>query len=288
MFETHRRVAAQVTLRILEGGEGSPVVLLHGRGHAAPIWWPLLPELGRRHRVIAFDLPGFGHSAPGLWAGQWPPLGGRRSIAHAMRPADQEAALGSFVDPIEDALLQMQLHRPAIVGHSLGGLVAVELALRGKIKPATLVLIGAMGLGPQATFSSRLFFHLDPERMARLAGSALWTRLTPLPDTLCARRLAALEHELHATGGGRPAPSAAFRRLFPLSGPVFHRHERLGEISVPTLLLWGEHDFIFPSPIAIAAAAALPDARVRIGPFGHAPHLESPEEVLPEILEAIR
>jgi len=287
-FETHRQVAAQVTLRRLQGGEGPPVVLLHGRGHAAPMWSPLLPELGRQHRVIAFDLPGFGHSSPGLWAGAWPPLDGRSSIAGPSREADQEAALRFFVDPIEDALVQLALDRPAIVGHSLGGLVAVELALRGKIKPASLVLIGAMGLAPHATRSSRFFFHTDPERMARLLGAALWTRMTPLPPTPSARRLAALEHELHAIGGGRPTPSAAFKCLFPLSGPLFHRHERLREIDIPVFLLWGEHDFIFPSPIAIAAAAALPEARVRIGPFGHAPHLEAPGAVLPEILEAIR
>src|SRR5262249_44751094 len=159
-----------------EGGDGPPVVLLHGRGHAAPMWWPLLPELGRQHRVVAFDLPGFGHSSPGLWAGAWPSPGARISILGPLSAADQEAALRFFVDPIEDALVQMDLARPAIVGHSLGGLVAIELALRGKVKPARLVLIGAMGLGPQAMFSSRLLFHLDPERLARLVGPSLWMR----------------------------------------------------------------------------------------------------------------
>jgi pimeloyl-ACP methyl ester carboxylesterase len=288
ILETRRRLAEQITLRSLEGGQGSPVVLLHGRGHAASIWLPLLPDLARRHRVIAFDLPGFGHSSPGHSGNRWRAPETKGAGDSPATAAKSEAALRFFVDPIEDALVRLNLDRPAIVGHSLGGLLAVELALRQKIQPRSLVLLGAMGLGPEATLRSRLCFHADPERVARRMGSAFWKRLTPLPRTPAGRRLAALEHELHATRGGRPAPSSAFRCLFPLSGPVFHRRDRLGEIRVPVLLVWGEHDFIFPVPVAIAAAAAFPTARLRIVPLGHAPHLEAPEEVLPEILAAIR
>jgi pimeloyl-ACP methyl ester carboxylesterase len=50
-------------LRVLEGGKGPPVVLLHGRGHAASMWFSLLPQLARGHRVLAVDLPGFGCSS---------------------------------------------------------------------------------------------------------------------------------------------------------------------------------------------------------------------------------
>ncbi len=68
-------------LRILRGGagarDGETVVLLHGRGHASPIWFPCWPALAARHRVLAIDLPGFGQSAPPAPA-RWPPFRARR------------------------------------------------------------------------------------------------------------------------------------------------------------------------------------------------------------------
>src|SRR5690606_14109580 len=69
-IRVRRHIGAGVTLRYLEGGGGGPpVVLLHGRGHGATIWWRYLAPLAARRRVVAFDLPGFGHSAARPWKG---------------------------------------------------------------------------------------------------------------------------------------------------------------------------------------------------------------------------
>jgi len=283
-FTVERRAAGGVTLRCLEsesesasasasasacqGGSGPPLVLLHGRGQAATSWFPLLPELGRSFRVIAVDLPGFGHSA-------WPPFA---------RGGGFEAGLRFFTDPVEALLLDMGLAEAAIVGHSLGGLVGVELALRRRVRPPRLALIGAMGLGPEMTHVSRAYFHLGPERLARHLGEALFTRLHPAQperEAPHAARAAALYDELCAVRGGRPEAAAAFRAMAPLAGPVPHRRDRLGEIEAEALVLWGERDEVFPAPVAIAAAAALPRAELCILPGGHSPHLEAPEKVLP-------
>jgi pimeloyl-ACP methyl ester carboxylesterase len=261
-----RRAALNMTFRYLEGGGGPPVVLLHGRGGAATTWFPWLPELARRHRVLAPDLPGFGHSSS-------PPFEG----------GGFEEGLRFFVEPVERLLLDLDLAGAALVGHSLGGLVAVELALRGRVRPARLVLIGAMGLGPVMTTASRAYFRAGPERLVHLLGPSLFRRLRPPLKTPLGARLGALHADLAAAPDGRVAPAAAFNALFPAVGPVPSRLGRLGEIEAETLVLWGERDEVFPAPLALGAAAALPRATLRLLPLGHAPHLEAPERVLPEI-----
>jgi pimeloyl-ACP methyl ester carboxylesterase len=166
-------------------------------------------------------------------------------------------------------------------------LVATELALRGELRPAALVLIGAMGLGPHMTAASRLFFHAGPERMARALGRRLYGAISPFASTPEGKMLEALSHELAAVAGGRPDAAAAFDAMVPLTGPVPNRADRLAEIAAPTLVLWGEHDAVFPAPIGIAAAASVPRTRLVMLPLGHSPHLEQPDRVIAEIDAAL-
>jgi pimeloyl-ACP methyl ester carboxylesterase len=249
-------------LRILEGGAGSPLVLLHGRGSAAPVWLPVLSHLARTRRVLAVDLPGFGSSRGHRFAG-----GGF------------EAALAFFVEPVEAWLAAEGVAAPVVVGHSLGGFVALELALRRRVVPSALVLIAPMGVGAQLEHAARLFFRAGPERLARLLGPRAFARVVSFrgPD---AARLTALAHELYAVPGGRAEAAAAFGALVPLTGPVPHRGERLAEIDAPALVLWGEGDEALPAPLAIAAASALRRSVLHLVPAGHAPHLEDPAGTL--------
>ncbi len=258
-FRERRVPAGDGALRVLEGGEGPPLVLIHGRGNAATSWFPLLPALARRRRVLAVDLPGFGSSH-----------------GHRLRGGSVEAAIAFFVDPVEAWLAGEGIAAPAVAGHSLGGLVAVELALRRRVVPSALVLVGGMGLGPEMSLAARLFFHADPERAARLLGPALFHRLMPPSGAPDGPRSAALAYELLSVPGGRPDASAAFRALAPIAGPLPHRRGRLGEIEAPALVYFGNHDEVFPSPIAIAAAAALPRGELTMVPHGHTPHLDDP------------
>lgn len=266
-FTARHHETAIGPLRILEGGHGTPLVLIHGRGGAATGWLPLLLPLAGRYRVLAVDLPGFGCSA-----------------APAFPGGGFEAGVDFFTAPVEAWLDHEQIHAPLIMGHSLGGLVAVELGLRRRIAPQKLVLIGAMGVGPQMTYSSRLFFRAGPERLAQRVGPALFNGIVAPPDTAEGRRLAALDHEIYAASARRDA-ARAFDALYPFTGPVPHRRERLHEIDAPTLVLWGDHDEAFPAPVAIAAAAALPRGELVILPLGHSPHREAPAQVLGIVLE---
>jgi pimeloyl-ACP methyl ester carboxylesterase len=275
------------SLRLLRGGEGVPggetVVLLHGRGHAASIWFPCWPALAARHRLLAVDLPGFGASVVGVGV-----------AADASSPADAEAGLRFFVDPIERLLaakVAVGAHSRAtdglaLVGHSLGALVALELALRGRLPVRRLVLIDGMGLGPRMSGSGRLFFRLHPERLARLLGARTFGRLNPSPPTPLGRRIAALEYELlTARSPSRALAARAFDTLCPLVGPVFHRRSRLAELAAPALLLWGEHDAALPAANGAGARDELRAATYVTLRRGHSPHLEAPEEALPPLLD---
>lgn len=277
-FTARRRTVLDVTIRCLEAGiqaeggledrsKGPPVVFIHGRGAAAPSWFPFLPEVAKRRAVLALDLPGFGHSSS-------PPFTSN----------DPEEGLRFFVEPVEALLLSLGLTGAVIVGHSLGGLVGVELALRGAVTPSKLVLIASMGLGPEMTYASRAFFLIGPERLARLGGPGLLRLINPPPKTPIGLRLAALDYELYSVRGGRPAPAAAFDALYPRIGPALHRRSRLSSITCPTWILWGENDQVFPPSVASAAAAVMPQATLQIEPLGHSPHSEAPERVLAGLL----
>ena len=273
--------AGQGALRLLRGGAATPgaetVVLLHGRGHAAPIWFPCWTALAARHALLAIDLPGFGQSAP-------PELPAGR--------LDAETALAAFVEPIEVCLAgEVAAGRSsglALCGHSLGGLVALELALRARLPVRRLVLIDSMGLGPAMTGAGRVFFRLHPERLLRWLGPRLFGRLNPSPPTPLGRQVAALELELLAARGAAPARAAAaraFDALCPLVGPVLHRRARLGEIRVPVFLLWGARDAALPRTLVSAACVELRAASSLILAQGHSPHLDAPEEALPSLLD---
>ncbi len=262
---THR-LPSGGALRTLEGGEGPTVVLLHGRGHAAPMWFSYLTVLARGRRVVAVDLPGFGQSTE--------PDGALRRGEDGVR---------FFTEPVEELLAGMKPGPVVVVGHSLGGLVGVELALRGRVPVERLVLIDAMGLGPEMTPQARLFFRAGPERVARRLGRRLFHRLLPPPVTPLGQRLGLLGYELLAVPRGRPRAAQAFDTLVPLVGGVFHRRERLGELRQPVLLVWGEREDTLPVSLAVEAEKQLRESRLLRVVAGHSPHLERPEVVLPAL-----
>jgi pimeloyl-ACP methyl ester carboxylesterase len=266
-------VGGGVTLRLLEGGPSPdrpsdttrPIVLLHGRGHAATTWAPFLRPLAARRRTIAVDLPGFGQSASRAWTG-----GGA------------EVGMAFFVDPVEATLRDLALDRPLLVGHSLGGLVALAIALRGHVDPAALVLIDAMGLARTVRTRARLYYRADPERLAR------WRKpLRLATEVLGGARPSmaeALRSELLEVPGGRRAAARAFAAMCPLLGDVHHLGEAaLARVAAPALLVWGARDEAFPLEVAERASRVMRDAALHVVDGGHSPHVERPAEVLAAI-----
>lgn len=264
-----RHIGAGVTLRYLEGGSGSrPVVFLHGRGHGAATWWPFLGPLAARRRVVAFDLPGFGHSAARPWSG-----------------GDARAGLRFFVDPIVAAIRELDMARPVLVGHSLGGLVALAIALEATpsddAMPTAMVLVDAMGLAPVVRPRARLYFRAGPERLARWQNPI--RRLAEAALGIDVDRAQALRRELLEVRGGRPDAAAAFEAMCPVVGRPIALDGDLERIDVPSLLIWGRRDEAFPPGVAEAAVRRLGNAELRVIDAGHAPHVERPGDVLAAI-----
>ena len=265
-FVVSRRLLPPVVLRSIEGGQGEPVLFLHDRLHACSIWQPFLVPMAKTNRVIAVDLAGLGQSSS-------PPFASR----------DPALAIRFFLDPLLAFIRAFGLERASIVGHSLGGLLALELLLSGVVQPQKLALIAPLGVGKEMSLAARLFYRAKPERLVSVLGKKLFSAgLVASGRPSLPPRLAALEAEMLSELGGKSPPAAAFDALVPLTGPVYERSIDLPRVDVPTLLLWGERDPVLPAPMALVAAAKLPRATLKIFPrLGHAPHLEDTASVLP-------
>lgn len=100
-------------------GEGEPLVLLHGLGSSRAAWQPVVPALAKRFDVVAVDLPGFGASA---------------SLPHGIEPSPAELAAA-----VAAKLTELGIDRPHLVGNSLGGWVAMELAKSRPVRSVTLL-----------------------------------------------------------------------------------------------------------------------------------------------------
>lgn len=120
-----RRHVAGIPTAILEGGDGPPVVLLHGPGESAVNWRWTIPDLATTHRVIAPDLPAHGSSGTG----------------------DEPLDAGRAVEWLEELIEATCDETPTVVGHVLGGAIAARLAARRPDRLRRLVLVDSLGLG---------------------------------------------------------------------------------------------------------------------------------------------
>jgi pimeloyl-ACP methyl ester carboxylesterase len=241
-------------------GAGPPLVLVHGSGGSGLSWWQQVPRYARGHRVIVYDVFGFGRST------------GDPAARHPRRLAGDLAAV----------LDAAGVARAALVCQSLGGWTGLPFALAHPERTAALVLSGSPG-GVVTPGIARDFAGL-PARMALrpgLAGMAL------APGS--AQRDPARTY-LYEQIGSLNAPDviAAYgaglaEAAIPLA--------RLAGFAVPTLLVAGEHDAFF-SPASLAeVAAALPGARLHVfAGAGHSPYWEVPEafdDVVLRFLEGV-
>ena len=150
-------------LRYLSAGEGEPVLLVHGLGGAASNWLALAPLLLPRRRLLVPELPGHGGSSP--------------------LPA--APSLNAYADPLASLLEGEGAAPAAVVGHSLGGAVALRLAIRRPETVCALVLAGAAGISSStrsARYALTITGLLKPGRKiaphrARVARSALLRRI---------------------------------------------------------------------------------------------------------------
>jgi len=260
-------VAGLRTHWVTAGHADAPqAVLLHGSGGSAALWYPALATLADRRQVVAVDMPGHGETSIPAWPS----------------PGTMERMLewlAEFMDRFE---------WPLLIGHSLGGYIALLHFARLRPSIAGLVLVDAGGVGPRPPGFVMATRHPVLGALLGLAAGARPTRrrMERTVRRLCvdAYRIPhgqlALDYALETAsrpGAGRfqfeVYRSVAIRE----SEPGYKVWGRMNEISSPTLLVWGERDY-FPLAYARQAALEMPAARLEVLPrTGHLSYLEDPE-----------
>jgi pimeloyl-ACP methyl ester carboxylesterase len=254
---------SSVRIAIMEAGAGAPVLAIHGLGATMGSFLPTVAALAPRFRVMALDLPGFGDSDK--------PIG-----------AAYDARF--FADSVVDLLDALELDHAHLIGNSLGGRVALEVAMR---HPAR---VGGLGLLAPALAWRRerpllpLFRLARPELglvqiAPRRVVEAIIHRL--IPDADKGWTAAGVDEFLRSylTPAGRAAFYAAARHIY-LDEP--HGDEgfwtRLGTVQADTLFVWGRRDRLVPIAFARYVRETLPRARHLELDCGHVPQIERPRE----------
>jgi len=275
-----------VKLHYFCGGSGPPLVLVHGLGSSAAVeFYYNLEPLAAHHRVFAVDLPGFGGSD-------------KPALAYTIE---------LFVKAVRELMASQGLERAAVMGVSMGGRVALGLALDSPEKVERLVLVDALGVGtPRRVLAYRILLtkglgeltlrgtaralrRMNPATIRRFWG---WYLQRPnRVDTIWSDERIANHGTLLATPEYRAAYLSALRSIAGMrqlrDGVVVD--DRLAELRMPTLLIWGRHDHIFPASHAEMAKDRIPNGRLEIfDDSGHTPQMEEPDRFNRLVLDFLK
>jgi pimeloyl-ACP methyl ester carboxylesterase len=256
-----------VITSVLEGGEGPPMVLLHGAGAYGAQWIRTIPALTATHRVIAPDLPG--HGASDFFNGA----------------PTRERVTGWLDDLIECTCTKA----PILVGHTLGGAIAANFAAEAGRRLAGLVLVDTLGLAafrPAPAFGAALqeFLHAPTEH----THDGLWGQ--------CVYDFEAVKHSLGEKWQwikaanltySDPARMAALGAWMEEFGFPAIPPSTLSRIDVPTTLIWGRHDRATPLAVAEAVSQRFGWRLEVIDGAADDPTLEQPEAFLGALGRAI-
>jgi pimeloyl-ACP methyl ester carboxylesterase len=250
-------------------GTGPTVLLIHGIGDSSDTWSPIIPGLAQHYRVIVPDLLGHGHSD---------------------KPR-ADYSIGGYANGMRDLLSILGVERATLVGHSLGGGIAMQFAYQYPERTERIVLVATGGVGRQVT---------PLLRAASLPGAELLLAGIRLPTVRWQITAAVRLLQLSGTRLGQDAPEllrvldslpdadarTAFTRTL---RAVVDWHGQLGTLldrcylteGMPTMLVWGEKDPILPAMHAGLAHVAMPGSRLEFFPdTGHFPFHTEPQRFL--------
>jgi len=232
----HRRDLAGVSTAVLEGGDGPPIVLLHGPGEFAALWARVIPDLVKTHRVVAPDLPGHG-------ASDLPPdrLDGDRVLAWLSELIERTCS-----------------SPPALVGHLLGGAIAARFAGVHGEQLHALVLVDTFGLGlnrPAVRFAIPLVTYIahPTERTRDRFLAQCFVDFDGLREQL--GESFELFGDYSLAWARTKTAKAALRSLMPEFGTRAIPDADLARIAVPTTLIHGRHDLQTRLGVAERASA---------------------------------
>jgi pimeloyl-ACP methyl ester carboxylesterase len=255
-----------------DNGDGDALLLIHGMAGSSDSWRSVLPPLSKKFRVIAPDLLGHGESA---------------------KPRS-DYSLGAFAVFLRDLLDELGVSQATVVGHSLGGGVAMQFVYQHPDYVKRLVLISSGGLGPDVGWILRLLSAPGAEFVLPIiapkpvldVGNKLrsWLRAAGIQSPRGA--------ELWAAYSSLSDPETRQSFLRTLRSVVDYRGQSVSALNrlslrqgLPIMAIWGDRDGIIPVDHAYAAHEARADSRLEVLPgIGHFPQVEAPNEVV-ELIE---
>lgn len=253
-------------------GEGEPIIFVHGIAGCWRNWLENIPYFARNHRVIALDLPGFGESPMPTW----------------------DVSMGNYGRLLHDLCERLGLDRvAALVGNSMGGFIATEAVIDEPERFDRLVLISAAGIsfaewqGRPMDATRRIVkaatpflsgdrrTYLTRPRGRKFAFGQLFRNPNKLRPELLSEQV--------QPGLQAPGFSDALGAIW-----GYDTRERLPEIEIPTLVVWGLNDRIVPVEAALGYHRLIPKSRLEIFErTGHLPMLERPARFNPLLDEFI-
>lgn len=267
----------RITYRVA-GDPSLPVLLLvHGITSSGATWDPVIPALAEHAHVIAPDLLGHGQSD---------------------KPR-ADYSLGALASGLRDLLERLGHDRVSVVGHSLGGGVAMQFAYQYYEYCDRMVLVGSGGLGREVSLALRaatlpgaeLVLPVIANRHVRDVGVVVSRLLRRLPVRLRPSVVEAFRG--YASLAEVPARSAFVHTLRSVVAPGGQRVSGNDRLYLaegrPTLILWGARDTVIPVAHAYAAHAAIPDSRLEIfEQSGHFPHQDEPARFARVLLDFLQ
>jgi pimeloyl-ACP methyl ester carboxylesterase len=286
-------------INVIELGSGPPLVFVHGLGGCWQNWLEQLPHFARSHRVVAMDLPGFGHS----------PM------------PKKEISIKGYAATLDALLGELRIDSTPYVGNSMGGFIGAELAVSFSTRVERLGLVSAAGItedyertgGLKALFARRNWPTLEQQTRRRRERIGKWQQGEALMNR--AYRVAGFYSAWVAAHSEAFASRPRLRRA--LLGFVVRRPERISaplaaeqirgagkpgfidamndlldyrirdclhQIACPTLIVWGTDDYLVPLRDASTFEQEIPNARkVIFEDTGHMPQLERPERFNAEL-----
>ena len=240
-------------------GTGSPLVLVHGFVGGSGYWLELMNSFGRWRDVIAIDLPGFAGSGDG-------PV---------------QTSISGFAGTVFELLDSLAVDDFALVGHSMGGMIAQEMALSRSTSVAHLILYGTAFAG---NLPGR--FETWDETFKRFQERGVSASIDRIASSWFIAGSADPAYPFCRIGCEGATLDACVASLGAIQ--EWNAKDRLGQLNMPVLVIVGEHDRSTPPPESVALWQALSNARLCILPgCAHAAHLEKPrlfDTVLAEFL----
>ena len=233
-IQSKRVRVGKLDIHYFTGGEGDPLVVIHGGGDGARVWLESVGDLCKHYRVYVPDLPGFGCS----------------------QPIDGDHGIPEFVQFLEDFTHSLGLKCFHLVGHSIGGGIALRYALKFPHKIGKLVLVSSMFLGKEMALWVRFLSHSVFRRTLGVAAAAILKAVKWLLSLVYAPFQFV-----------SPLPEAKINlgeSISKLKEQTAVVVNQLSELMMPTLLVWGARDSVVPVRYAYAAAEVIPDCQLHV------------------------